>query len=571
MPQLRDFQIEDFNAVLTAHQQHQSVLGRAATGLGKAVLLAALAEHYSQSGRVLVLVDVKKLVEQLAETIEWWTGKAPGIEMGESVAAHGHDLWAGNGDRIIVSTVQTQYSGDEGSERYRKFDPRQLSCLLLDETELFLAPKALSVVNYYREGNPNLKVFGTTATPFRSDGVAMINLFSEVAFNRDIRWGIDNGWLVPARQAFVQVSLDFETLKVKKNEDGEKDYSADEISQRINNEKTLLELSKGIMHVAEKRRSIVVCPDIATARALAHYLDAEQAGSARCIFGELGDVERDEIFSGHQRGEFAYLTSCSMLTKGYNDPEIHCVFNCRKTKSKRLYQQVLGRGTRPLRGIVDGLATAEQRKAAIASSAKPAMLMVNMVGVDKSVRDITVVDILGQVDDSAVVSRAKQLVEDEGLDTDEAVEQAQLEIDFERDVARDQAEAEAQALAEEEEAKAIRRAISDIHANVEVEITDDLSTSGNATTAAEAVDKRVSLLERFKYPAHIINKVQRNGALGEVCRKVMARNAKGMVVSWKQIQFLRHLGATDPQIEAMRKADVDAFVQSRRGEMAGAA
>ena len=51
MPELRPFQLEDFNQVLEAHQTYQRVIGRAATGLGKAVICAALAEKYAERGR----------------------------------------------------------------------------------------------------------------------------------------------------------------------------------------------------------------------------------------------------------------------------------------------------------------------------------------------------------------------------------------------------------------------------------------------------------------------------------------------------------------------------------------
>src|SRR5690606_6986138 len=96
-----------------------------------------MAQHYARAGRVLVIVDTVKLVRQLAETIEWWTGTAPGIEMGEQraeLAAMGiGGLWEVSKGRIVCATVQTLYSGDEGNERFRKFDPADFSAVLLDE------------------------------------------------------------------------------------------------------------------------------------------------------------------------------------------------------------------------------------------------------------------------------------------------------------------------------------------------------------------------------------------------------------------------------------------------------
>ncbi len=85
---LRDYQVEDFAAIIAAHEAgHQCVLGRAATGLGKGVLLAELARHYAQFGRVMLLVDMGKLVRQLAKTITAHTAMAPGVEMADSCAS----------------------------------------------------------------------------------------------------------------------------------------------------------------------------------------------------------------------------------------------------------------------------------------------------------------------------------------------------------------------------------------------------------------------------------------------------------------------------------------------------
>jgi superfamily II DNA or RNA helicase len=42
-----------------------------------------------------------------------------------------------------------------------------------------------------------------------------------------------------------------------------------------------------------------------------------------------------------------------VFTEGYDDPELECIVNARPTKSRALYAQIVGRGTRPLAGIVD--------------------------------------------------------------------------------------------------------------------------------------------------------------------------------------------------------------------------
>ena len=540
MPALRDFQAEDVRNVLEAHQTHQSVLGRAATGLGKAVELAELVSHYSQTGRVMVLVDVTKLVRQLAATIFWYTGSEPGIEMADERANNGQFLKGK--DRVIVSTVQTQYSGDEGTERYRLFDPKEFSCLLLDETELFLAPKARSVVDYYTTGNPDIKVFGCTATPIRTDGVTMGELFTHVAFDRDILWGRDNGWLVKPRQAFVRVSLDFSTMKVRKNEDGERDYSDAEIAEKIENEQTLIELAKGIHEVAKTRKSIVVCPNVSSAKAVSHYIDAESPGCARVIYGEMADKEKDSTFYAFENDEFQFLVSVMMLTKGFDSPNVSAVFNCRKTRSKRLYTQVMGRGTRPHKTIVAALNACEgpsQRLVMIADSIKPDMLMVNMVGIDDEVRDITILDILTATDTKIRDRATKNMLDSdaESADPAEAV-----------------AEAEAQ-LAEEEEKR--KRRLIKVKANVDVEYVDDLRTGGMVHSARGTYDVKLAnareVCRKFRVTDNEMAKMSAE-TIRSLSGQLIAR-CKAKLCSWRQAKVLRKNGYSREQLRGMSFAD----------------
>ena len=544
-PALRDFQQQDVAAVIEAHKSHRSVIGRAATGLGKAVELAALAHHYSQFGRVMVLVDVAKLVEQLAETIRWYTGVTPGIEMADQRAYQGDGFHSA--DRIVVSTVQTQYSGDTGRERYRQFDPSEFSAILLDECELFLAPTARSVVDWYA-ANPNLRIYGCTATPMRTDGVAMGELFDHVAFDRDIIWGIGNGWLVPARQAFVQVSVDFSTLKVKDAGDGERDYSAEEIASKIQTEQVLIELAKGIIHVCEDRKSIVVCPTVEHAKAIADYLNAERGGCARYVYGEMSDDDKRDAMATHAGGQYQFLTSVMMLTKGYDDPSIRAVVNCRKTKSKRLYQQILGRGTRPLRGLLNGIDAPDARRDAIASSAKPNMLMVNMVGIKDDVRDVTLVDILGNVDE-AVADRAKQL-QLEGKTTEEAIEQATEEVEADREQALREAEEAAETMEREDEARLIRSRIR-VDAAVDVQYEDDLRVGGmsGGSSNYHIPDKQLAILRKFKVPDKVIANLTQAQA-SDLSRTMIAR-AKAGLCTYKQATLLQKYGYSREEVATM--------------------
>ena len=135
------------------------------------------------------------------------------------------------------------------------------------------------------------------------------------------------------------------------------------------------------------------------------------------------------------------MVSVMMLTKGYDDRTIRAVFMCRKTKSRRLYVQVMGRGTRPDCEGLNDAASADERRAMIAASVKPDVLMVNMVGIGETVRDVTVIDVLGSADDQAIIDRAKEIAAEQGIgDVEEAIAAAQEEVEEARQIERMDAE-----------------------------------------------------------------------------------------------------------------------------------
>lgn len=497
-------------------------------------MIAALAKYYSQFGRVMMLVDTQKLVKQNAETIREHTGLPPGIEMGEFKSVGDGILPV---DPISCSTPQTQLSPEPGRERFRKFDFRDLVLVILDECESYLSPAYRRVVEWYKQ-NPELRIVGLTATPRRTDGVAMSNLFDHVSADRDIRWGTDNGWLVPAKPAYVRVSVDFSTLRLLPGKDGEEDYSSDEIASKLQNDEVKLELANGIVKVCEGRKAIAVFPSVDIARAVTDYICGISPGAAQCVYGKLGDEEKDDVMDAHKRGEFQILTSVMMLCRGYNDEEVQVVVNCRKTRSPRLYEQIFGRGTRPLKGILDAAKSAEERKSIIAASKKPFMVMANLVGLEDHVKDMTIIDILGSPDEAhEITERAKKLAEEEDLDAEEAIEKAKEQIVDEQDIERMAAEAEMERVEEEEVEAFLRRRVQ-VEAHVDIEYEGEHGSSGMMEVSA--IDpKHLGFLRKNKVPENLISSLTPEAAK-DLSSKLAMRWRKGLCSYSQGVLLQKH-------------------------------
>jgi superfamily II DNA or RNA helicase len=477
---LRDYQAEDVDATFAAWEAgHRAVCVCHATGLGKSLYLAEVSRRL-YPGRVLVTVDTTNLALDLAATIEKHHGDAPGVLTG-GLKTEWHSA------RVVVATVQSLYAGGEETERFRLFRPEEFAGVLIDECESSLADKFGQTVLHFIEGNPDLKVAGCSATPHRSDGRSMGGLYDYAAedegpLKRNLKWGVLNGWLVKPRQGFIQCkAIDFGKLKLRKNVDGY-DFSERDLAELLADadEVALAEMAAKMVAASRGKQACVFCPnDVSIAKRIAGYINGATGtnDAAQAIYGQQGDYARS-LIQAHRKGDFLYAVSCNMLTKGYDNDSVVNGFMLRKTRSKRLYEQCLGRLTRPrveIRNVLQSAPDAASRLEIIAASAKPMACMFDLVGVDPDAKDIGVLDILGdylpeqfrQQVMEAMHSRLREPGEDddcEGEDVGKAARDMIAEINQRRE--------------NDAREKARRAAIAMDVGEVEVTYTDNIGVSG---------------------------------------------------------------------------------------------
>src|SRR5690606_7555906 len=132
-----------------------------------------------------------------------------------------------------------------------------------------------------------------------------------------------------------------------------------------------------------------------------------------------------------------------IATEGFDDPGIGLVVMARPTKSRALYSQCIGRGTRPLNGLVDGLDTADERRAAIAGSAKPNVLVLDFVGNSGRHKLVHATDVLGvDYDDAELEAALAEIMERSANGEPTDVEEAFMLAAERRENARRQKELE---------------------------------------------------------------------------------------------------------------------------------
>jgi superfamily II DNA or RNA helicase len=391
---LRPYQKTASDAVMIEWRSVFSTLLKLFTGGGKTVIFADLIRRI-QPMPAIVLVHREELAWQAKERIESTTGLKVGIEMGE--------LHAEPSSPVIVATVQTLYARRGDQCRMGKFDPLQFGCLIADEFHHYMAPRFRDVILFFRK-NPDLRVLGCTATPKRHDGLALSPICESIAFDYGVKSGVDDGWLVDikAKEAFIK-SLDLENIHTAHG-----DFVEGELARVMEEEEVLHGVASVTMQEIGERRAIVYTVRVKQAERLCEIFNRHKDGSAFWICGETNKDDRREMLRRFKNGEIQILCNVGIATEGFDDPGIRAVVMARPTMSAALCEQMIGRGDRPLPGVVDGPGkeTVEQRKSAIAASAKPDCLVIDLAGNLGKHKLATAIDVLGGDLPSATRARA---------------------------------------------------------------------------------------------------------------------------------------------------------------------
>lgn len=335
MVDLRDYQVECLDRINKATARGvRRQLGVAATGLGKTVVFCALARQMNV--RTLVVAHRDELIEQAAASVrEWWPDADVGVVKGDRNEIDNH---------VVVASVQTL----SRPARLAKLlapsifgDAIPFGLVVIDEAHHSAAPSYRAVIDGLRCGEPDGPLLlGVTATPDRGDGKGLDDLFDEVTFAFDIRWGIARGYLSDLRGLRVTLDADMADLHVTAG-----DYNQGEAGRMLEDTDAPALIAKAWLAHCRGRRTLVFTPTVATAIAVVEEF-RERGVSAAHVDGEMPLDERRQILAQYKAGTIDVLANCAVLTEGYDEPRTDCIVIARPTKSRALYTQMVGRGTR---------------------------------------------------------------------------------------------------------------------------------------------------------------------------------------------------------------------------------
>lgn len=388
--QLRDYQIQAYEACLKDLKTHRSSLLVLATGLGKTILFSKIIQNWK--GRVLVLTHLEELLQNAYQEIEAITGEILGIERQKDRE---------NGERIVVALIHTL------SHTYTRFPPNFFSLIIVDEVHHAASSVYTRVLDYFT----NAKVIGLTATDLRADGKRLP--LDVCSYRMGIKEGIEQGYLVPIRGR--RIIIDSVNLtRVKQTGSGDFDDKALDD-----------EMVKGASAIADVicndysfDKGILFFPGCASAKLTSELLNKRISGVSVYVDGKIVGRERRSLVQRLREGSANWLCNVGIATEGFNWPEASVIGMCAPTTSRTAYVQKVGRGTRPLAGLLNGCVTPISRIESIRSSTKPYMTILDFVGISANLNLISAESFLEPITNDKQEERTRAKIDDDGQEGD---------------------------------------------------------------------------------------------------------------------------------------------------------
>lgn len=351
---LRDYQQQAVNAAIAHFRQSQaSAVLVLPTGAGKSIVIAELARI--AKGRVLVLTHVKELVAQNAEKVGLLTAQA-------SIYAAGLNQKATEG-KTVVASIQSAARG------LTQFD-QPFSLVIIDECHRVSLEKTSQyqqVLNHLRTKNPQLRLLGLTATPYRLGtgwiyqqhyhgkvGSPEHAVFEHCVFELPIRPLIKQGYLT-APTLFDGLSAQYDFSQLKANDNGE--YAEAEVNDLLGHYgRATTAIVKQLIELSQHRKGIIIfAATVRHANEIFGLLNQAHAAQSAIITAQTHDNERDTTIERFKAQELKFLVNVAVLTTGFDAPHVDLIAILRPTASVSLFQQMIGRGLRIAEGKKDCL------------------------------------------------------------------------------------------------------------------------------------------------------------------------------------------------------------------------
>ncbi|MGD1849810.1 MAG: DEAD/DEAH box helicase [Cyanophyceae cyanobacterium] len=336
-PTLRPYQTKVVNGVYEKISAGFNRIGiLAGTGAGKTVISGQICAHARRLGlRLMFVVHLDVLVGQTADKL-----RSFGLECGFIKAGWKEDPTA----PIQIASVQTLAQRDW----WRDW---QAQIVFYDEAHTTLFSQVGQEI--LEEVYPRAVHLAMTATPYRL-GQGQLGDLLQTYVAAPVPSELQRmGFLAPMRYfglpAEGQVELGEVTLV-----DG--DFEMRGLKNACDRPELITRVVEEWCRLTPNKRTIAFCVDVEHAKHVAEAFN--DAGiPADMVAGSTSRKDRQRLYSALGAGELMILTSCNVISIGFDEPSVEVGLLLRPTQSTALHQQQIGRVMRisPKTGKVCGL------------------------------------------------------------------------------------------------------------------------------------------------------------------------------------------------------------------------
>ena len=318
------------------------------TAGGKSLCIASVAADAVNlwHGRVLILAHVKELVDQNAKEI---TNICPDLPVG--VYSAGLDR-RDTTEPVIVAGIQSIYN------KIDQFEPFDL--VMVDEVHMVPPDgegRYQTFLTAAKARNPNLRMVGWTATPFRTQGGLICkpeNLFNEIAYEANVKDLIDAGYISKITAKSGVANADLDHLHIRAGE-----FVAEDVEKAMGEDRLVSTACREIVEKTRERKAcLIFCTSVAHCQKVAAEITRCSGEECAIVTGDTSPEKREEIIRrlkgeevqvdlfGTKLPPLKYCCNVAVMTTGTNIRRLDTIVLLRPTASAGLFIQMVGRGFR---------------------------------------------------------------------------------------------------------------------------------------------------------------------------------------------------------------------------------
>ena len=295
-----------------------------ATGAGKTV--TAISDAKTVGKRTLMLAHTKELVFQAYEQFKrLW----PEVSIGRYVEGYRE-----KDEFVVCGSIQSITANLDDFKR------NEFGYIIIDECHHGTSDTYRRVLSHFK---PEFTL-GLTATPERTDGENLLEIFQKVAHKLDLQKAVEIGTLTPVRCIRIKTNIDMRDVRIN----GFRYNTLDLNTTLLVPERNNLIVDTWMNYVRGKK-TVVFCTSVQHAKTIAELFRG-QGIEAHSISGSMNTSERKHVLRAYENGSIPILCACDLLNEGWDSPQTQVLFMARPTMSKTLYMQQLGRGMRKCEG-----------------------------------------------------------------------------------------------------------------------------------------------------------------------------------------------------------------------------